>query len=105
MKRTRVTAVSVVVSLLWMVLPGRAAAPILIAIGTISGMFEDFATETPAPLENNVAGNRLGGMGSGLADMGGNLLPGAAGPGTERGAVQPLTRTTQVVHQPLPLCT
>ena len=39
----------------------------LIAIGSISGAYEDLAIETAAPLENGVPGNRLGGMGSGIA--------------------------------------
>jgi len=50
------------------------ANPTLIAIGFISGTYEDFATETGAPLENGVRGNRLGGMGSGLAYAGGNTF-------------------------------
>ena len=49
-----------------------AAQPSLIAIGSISGLYEDFATETAAPLENGVPGNRLGGIGSGLAWLGGD---------------------------------
>jgi len=43
----------------------------LVAIGTVSGSYEDFATQTAAPLENGVPGNRLGGIGSGLAYAGG----------------------------------
>src|SRR5215470_10280457 len=39
----------------------------LIAIGSMSGTYEDFAIETADPLENGVPGNRLGGIGSGLA--------------------------------------
>jgi len=50
------------------------ADPPLIAIGSISGTYEDFAVETAAPLENGVPGNRLGGMGSGLAYAGGNTF-------------------------------
>ena len=50
------------------------ADPTLIAIGSISGTYEDFAVETAAPLENGVPGNRLGGMGSGLAYAGGNTF-------------------------------
>ena len=46
----------------------------LIAIGTISGAYEDLATETAAPLENGIPGNRLGGMGSGITHAGGNLF-------------------------------
>jgi hypothetical protein len=48
-----------------------AYATDLIAIGTVSGAYEDFATQTAAPLENGVPGNRLGGIGSGLAYAGG----------------------------------
>jgi hypothetical protein len=48
------------------------AAVDLIAIGRVSGHYEDFATETAGPLENGVAGNRLGGIGSGLAYACGN---------------------------------
>jgi len=50
----------------------HAAGPILLAMSTISGFYEDFATQTSDPLENGVRGNRLGGMGSGLAYMGGD---------------------------------
>ena len=41
----------------------------LIAIGGISGAYEDLSTQTAAPLENGIPGNRLGGMGSGFAPM------------------------------------
>jgi hypothetical protein len=55
--------------------PGAAHAdPTLIAIGSISGTYEDFASETAAPLENGVPGNRLGGMGSAIAYAGGNTF-------------------------------
>jgi hypothetical protein len=46
----------------------------LIAVGTVSGTYEDFASETAAPLENGVPGNRLGGVGSGLAYAGGTTF-------------------------------
>src|SRR6266699_644170 len=46
----------------------------LIAIGTVSGSYEDFAIETAGPLENGVPGNRLGGIGSGLAYAGGTTF-------------------------------
>jgi hypothetical protein len=49
-----------------------AAEPVLIAIGSISGSYEDFARQTAALLDNNVPGNRLGGLGSGLAHLGGD---------------------------------
>jgi hypothetical protein len=50
------------------------AAPSLIAIGSISGTYEDLASETAAPLENGIAGNRLGGLGSGFAYAGGTTF-------------------------------
>ncbi|MES2308178.1 MAG: esterase-like activity of phytase family protein [Verrucomicrobiota bacterium] len=51
-----------------------ARAVDLIAVGSISGTYEDFATETSAPLENGIAGNTLGGLGSGLAYAGGTTF-------------------------------
>jgi hypothetical protein len=50
------------------------AEPTLIAIGSISGTYEDLAIQTAAPLENGMPGNRLGGLGSGLAHAGGNIF-------------------------------
>jgi hypothetical protein len=50
----------------------HAAPPVLVAIGSASGFYEDFATQTAAPLENGVPGNRLGGIGSGLTHIGGD---------------------------------
>ena len=52
----------------------HAASPKLIAIGSVSGLYEDLAIETLAPLENGVPGNRLGGIGSGLAHAGGTVF-------------------------------
>lgn len=46
------------------------AAIDLIAIGSISGNTSDLSGETAAPLENGVAGNIFGGIGSGLAYAG-----------------------------------
>lgn len=46
----------------------------LIAIGQISGSYTDMATETSTTLESSVLGNRLGGLGSGLAYAGGNTF-------------------------------
>ena len=40
----------------------------------IDGNYEDFAAETKAPLENGVPGNKLGGIGSGLAYAGSNTF-------------------------------
>jgi hypothetical protein len=53
---------------------GQAAGPVLIAIGSISGFYEDFATQTAAPLENGLPGNVLGGMGSGISYLGGDYF-------------------------------
>jgi hypothetical protein len=46
----------------------------LIAIGDIDGAYEDLAAQTAGPLENGVPGNRLGGIGSGLAYAGGTTF-------------------------------
>jgi hypothetical protein len=46
----------------------------LIAIGKVSGAYQDFAVETAAPLESGVPGNILGGVGSALAYAGGNTF-------------------------------
>ena len=54
--------------------PPADAAPDLIAIGGVSGFDEDFAIQTAGPLENGVPGNRLGGLGSGLAYAGRNTF-------------------------------
>lgn len=46
----------------------------LIAVGSVSGTYQDLAHRTATPLENGVAGNRLGGIGSGLAHAGGTTF-------------------------------
>jgi hypothetical protein len=46
----------------------------LIAAGKIDGSYEDLSTQTAAPLENGVPGNRLGGIGSGFAYAGGTTF-------------------------------
>jgi hypothetical protein len=48
----------------------------LIAIADLDGNYEDLASETSGRLENGVIGNRLGGIGSGLAYAGGNIFLG-----------------------------
>src|SRR5215470_4673477 len=50
--------------------PAAHASVDLIAIGSISGTYEDLSAETAAPLENGVPGNRLGGMGSSITYAG-----------------------------------
>jgi hypothetical protein len=56
------------------VVPTAQAQIDLIAIGQISASYEDMATKTATPLENGVAGNILGGVGSGFAYAGGNTF-------------------------------
>lgn len=46
----------------------------LIAIGEINGSYEDLSTQTAGKLENGVAGNKLGGIGSGFAYAGGTTF-------------------------------
>jgi hypothetical protein len=46
----------------------------LIAVGKISGNYEDFAVDTAAPLESGVAGNSFGGIGSAIAYAGDNTF-------------------------------
>lgn len=52
----------------------RAHAVELIAVGSLSGLGADLSTATAGPLENGVAGNLLGGLGSALAYAGNNTF-------------------------------
>jgi len=56
------------------VAPTAQAEINLVGIGQVSGTYQDMATKTAAQLENGVAGNLLGGVGSGLAYAGGNTF-------------------------------
>jgi hypothetical protein len=71
MNRRTVTATALIVSFFF-AQASYAAEPVLIAIGSVSGLYEDFATQTAGLLGNNVPGNRLGGIGSGLTYLGGD---------------------------------
>lgn len=51
-----------------------AQAAVLLATGTLSGFGRDLSTQTAGALENGVAGNLLGGLGSGLAWAGGSTF-------------------------------
>lgn len=73
---------------------GQAASPVLIAIGTINAFYEDFAGETAAPLENGIRGNRLGGIGSGLAYLGGDYFLALPDRGPNAVAFNPCTDDT-----------
>jgi hypothetical protein len=46
----------------------------LIATSTVNGAYEDLSSKTAPALENGAAGNKLGGIGSGLAWAGGNTF-------------------------------
>jgi hypothetical protein len=70
MKKTALASL-ILVSSVW---TRKTNAIDLIAVGAISGTYEDFATETAGPLENGIPGNRLGGIGSGLAYAGGTTF-------------------------------
>jgi hypothetical protein len=71
MSRRKVTTIALAMSFLGAQI-SYAAEPVLVAIGSINGAYEDFATQTAALLANNVPGNRLGGLGSGLTYIGGD---------------------------------
>src|ERR1044071_8134671 len=67
------TLISLVVAPLCLTSAARAGVD-LIAISSVSGAYEDLASKTAGALENGAAGNRLGGIGSGLAWAGGNTF-------------------------------
>ncbi|MEH2060280.1 MAG: esterase-like activity of phytase family protein [Nostoc sp.] len=54
--------------------PAANAEVKLIAVGSLSGNISDLSKKTSAPLENGVAGNLLGGIGSGIAYAGRNTF-------------------------------
>src|SRR5262249_61026188 len=67
--------VTVLLGVLLLLASAVQAGPTLIAIGSVSGTYEDLALETAPPLENGGPGNRLGGPGPGPAYPGGGPLP------------------------------
>jgi hypothetical protein len=74
--------------------PSLADQPKLIAIGSMSGLYEDFAARTAGLLENGVPGNRLGGLGSGLTWAGGQLFLGVPDRGPNAVSFNPCTDDT-----------
>lgn len=54
--------------------PAVQAGVDLIAIGQVDGNYQDLSAKSATTLENGVAGNILGGVGSGLAYAGGNTF-------------------------------
>jgi hypothetical protein len=74
--------------------PAAHAATSLIAIGSLSGAISDLSTETAGLLENGVAGNLLGGVGSGFAWAGGNTFLALPDRGPNALAYNPLVGDT-----------
>lgn len=70
------------------------AGPQLLAIGSINAGGADLSTPTAGPLENGVAGNLLGGMGSGLAWAGGSTFLATPDRGPNATAYNPLVDDT-----------
>lgn len=70
------------------------AATTLIAIGSLSGNAFDLSSETHGPLENGVAGNLLGGVGSGFAWAGGSTFIATPDRGPNATAYNPLVDDT-----------
>ena len=70
------------------------AGPQLIAIGTLSGNLHDLSSQTGGALENGVAGNLLGGVGSALAWAGGNSFIATPDRGPNASAYNPLVDDT-----------
>jgi hypothetical protein len=78
-----------------------AAEPVLVAIGSVSGSYEDFATQTAGSLGNNVPGNRLGGLGSGLTYLGGDWFLALPDRGPNAVAYNRRPRNTSTKHTKL----
>ena len=74
--------------------PAVHATPTLLAIGSLSGDGHDLSTQTAGPLENGVAGNLLGGLGSGLAYAGANTFIAVPDRGPNAVAYNPLVDDT-----------
>lgn len=70
------------------------AATTLIAIGSLSGSISDLSTQTSGLLENGVAGNLLGGVGSGFAWAGGSTFIATPDRGPNATAYNPLVADT-----------
>jgi len=87
-------ATAIILLVLFLFTPAAYGAPTLIAIGTISGHYQDLAVETAGPLENGVPGNRLGGLGSGLAYAGGNTFLAVPDRGPNANPYNPLVDDT-----------
>ncbi|TGP39646.1 esterase-like activity of phytase family protein [bacterium M00.F.Ca.ET.228.01.1.1] len=69
MSRSRLFALTAIASSLMFATAAHASVD-LIAVSQLGGLTGDLSKETAAPLENGVAGNLLGGLGSGIAYAG-----------------------------------
>ncbi|MDO9103918.1 MAG: esterase-like activity of phytase family protein [Methylovulum sp.] len=74
--------------------PAAQAEVNLIAIGEVNANYQDMSTRTAAPLESGIAGNILGGVGSGLAYAGGNTFLAIPDRGPNANAYNPLVDDT-----------
>ena len=92
--RIRVRIAPLLASLLYATASYAGVGPVLIAVGNISGATGDMAAETAGPLENGVPGNRLGGVGSGLAHAGGNTFLAVADRGPNANPYDPCVDDT-----------
>lgn len=80
--------------------PAVQAAVELIAIGEVNAAYQDYSTRTAGALENGVAGNILGGVGSGLAYAGGNTFVAVPDRGPNAVAYNPsLDDTTSYINR------
>ncbi len=79
---------------------GARHQPRLIAMGSVSGLYQDFATRTAGLLENGVPGNRLAGLGSGLTYLGRDEFLALPDRGPNALAYQPcLDNTTSYINR------
>src|SRR5215831_19520322 len=74
--------------------PAVHASPVLIAIGSLPSDISDQSTATAGLLESGVAGNLLGGIGSGLAWAGGNTFIAVPDRGPNASTYNPLVDNT-----------
>ncbi len=74
MHQSRTLALTAIASAAFGLATTARAEVELIAVGSVSGTYQDLSSRTAAPLENGIAGNLLGGLGSGLAWAGGTTF-------------------------------
>jgi hypothetical protein len=87
-------ALSSVVLASFCAIPLAHAGVDLIAKAEVSGAYEDLSNKTAGALENGAAGNRLGGLGSGLAWAGGCTFLALPDRGPNAGAYNPAVDNT-----------